>query len=262
MIVEFVGCDGAGKTTLSRMLCERGIPGGQVVAMPDLLLDTPGLRWVTQRTAVNLVQDLGGFPFFLDGRRRHREYIAFARRMLARHEPSTLDRLNSLRGIVRRVGMYELATRRAGNRIVLSDEGTVLSAYHLALTSTTLDEAELQEFARLVPRPDLIVYVKAPVASLVRRAASRPVQRRQHTGMAPDQIEQTIRRTANVFDLVAAAPPLRERVIVVENDDSDPGRRQGLVDEIARRLRATPAERGVTGGGALKLPQQLLEARP
>lgn len=262
MIVEFVGCDGAGKTTLSRMLCERGIPGSRVVAMPDLLLDRPGLRWITQRTAVNVVQDLGGFPFFVDGRRRHREYVAFARRMLARHEPSTLDRLNSMRGIVRRVGMYELANRRAANEIVLSDEGTVLSAYHLALTSTTFDEAELQEFARLVPRPGLIVYVKAPLASLVRRAASRPVQRRQHAGMAPDQIEQTIRRTANVFDLVAAAPPLRERVLVVENADSDPGNRQELVDEIARRLGVAGAKHGVTGEVALNVPRRLLEARP
>jgi thymidylate kinase len=259
MIVEFVGCDGAGKTTLSRMLCEQGIPGSRVVAMPDLLLDRAGLRWVTQRTAANVVQDLGGFPFFVGGFDRHREYVAFARRMLARHEPSAFDRINSMRGIVRRVGMYELARRRAANRIVLSDEGTVLSAYHLALAGTALDKGELEEFVRLVPRPDMLVYVKAPIASLVRRARSRPVRRRQHAGMDRDQIEQTIRRTATVFDLVAAAPRLRERVIVVENDDADSGQRQRLVDEIVRRVRASRAKGRVVGGGILKLPHQLLE---
>jgi thymidylate kinase len=262
MIIEFVGCDGAGKTTLSHMLCERGIPGSRVVAMPDLLLDRTGLRRITQRTAVNVVQDLGGFPYFVRGFPRHREYVAFSRRMLARHEPSTLDRVNSMRGIVRRVGMYELATRRAANRVVLSDEGTVLSAYHLALRGVALDEAELDEFVRLVPRPDLIVYVKAPVASLVRRAASRPVRRRQHAGMGPDQIEQTIRRTATVFDLVAAAPRLKERVIVVENDDAGPGQRQRLVEEISRRLRVWAAKGAAAGGGMSKLPHQPLETRP
>lgn len=253
MIVEFIGCDGAGKTTLSRMLCERGIPGSRVVAMPDLLRDRAGLRRITHRTAVNVVQDVGGFPFFVRGFRRHREYIAFARRMLARHEPSALDRLNSMRGIVRRVGMYELATRRASDRIVLSDEGTVLSAYHLALTDAAVDPSELDEFARLVPRPDLIVYVTAPVASLVRRAASRPVRRRQHVGKDRDQVERTIRRTGDVFDLLAAAPPLRDRVLVVQNDDGDPAQRQRLVDEIARLVPSSPAADAVADSPSIHL---------
>jgi thymidylate kinase len=252
MIVEFIGCDGAGKTTLSRMLCERGIPGSRVVAMPDLVRDRVGLRRITNRTAVNLVQDIGGFPSFVSGYRTHREYIAFARRMLARHEPSALHRINSLRGIVRRVGMYELATRRASDRIVLSDEGTVLSAYHLALTDVPFDSSELEEFARLVPRPDVIVYVRAPVASLVRRAASRPVRRRQHVGKARDQVERTIRRTTDVFDLLAAAPPLRDRVIVVENADRDPAQQQRLVDELAGRLPSWAAD-GVAGGRSFQL---------
>jgi thymidylate kinase len=243
MIVEFIGCDGAGKTTLSRMLCERGIPGSNVVAMPDLLRDRAGLRRITHRTAINVVQDVGGFPFFATGYGRHREYVAFARRMLARHAPSAFDRLNGMRGIARRIGMYELATRRFRDRVVLSDEGTVLSAYHLALTDVALDPSELEEFTRLVPCPDLIVYVTAPVASLVRRAVSRPVRRRQHVGKDRAQMERTILRTAHVFDLVAAAPPLRDRVLVVENDDGHPAQLEQLVEEIAARMPPSVTER-------------------
>jgi thymidylate kinase len=238
VIVEFIGCDGAGKTTLSRLLCERGIAGSRVVAMPELLLDWVGLRRITHRTAVNVAQDIGGFPFFLHAFPRYSAYIALANRLLARHAPSTFDRLNGMRGIVRRVGMYELARSRASNKIVLSDEGTVLSAYHFALTDVGFDPSELEDFARLVPRPDIIAYVKAPITSLVRRAASRPVPRRQHVGRARDEVERTIQRTAEVFDLVAATAPLRGRVIVVENDDSDPVRQRLLVEEIADRLEA------------------------
>jgi thymidylate kinase len=254
MIVEFIGCDGAGKTTLSRMLCEHGISGNRVVAMPDLLRDRAGLRWITHRTAVNAVQDIGGFPFFLSGLRRHRDYVAFARRMLARHAPSTFDRLNGMRGVARRVGMYELATRRASNRIVLSDEGTVLSAYHLALSDVPFDLSELEDFARLVPRPDVIVYVTAPVTSLVRRAASRPVRRRQHVGKDRDQVERTIRRTANVFDLLAATAPLRERMIVVENDDGDLVQRRQIVEEIARRMPSSVAGAAALVSSTLSSP--------
>lgn len=260
MIVELIGCDGAGKTTLSRMLCEHGIAGNRVVAMPDLLLDRPGLRRITHRTAVNVVQDIGGLPFFLGGFQRHREYVAFAARMLARHEPSTLDKLNSMRGIVRRIGMYELARRRATNTIVVSDEGTVLSAYHLAFSDVPFDPSELEEFTRLVPRPDTIVYVMAPVDSLVRRAASRAVPRRQHVGKDLAQVERTIRRTAHVFDLVAAAPPLRDRVMVVENDDGGPALREQLVEEVADRLLVSVT----ADGGSVQLrPGQLRpEPRP
>ena len=44
MIVELIGCDGAGKTTLGRMLAEPRVLGARAVVMADLVLDRPGLR--------------------------------------------------------------------------------------------------------------------------------------------------------------------------------------------------------------------------
>lgn len=239
MIVEFIGCDGAGKTTLSRMLCEHGIDGSRVVAMPGLLLDRMGLRRITHPTAVNVVQDVSGLPFLLGASGPQREFIALSGRMLARSALSTYDKVNGMRDIVRRVGMYRLARARASNRIVVSDEGTVLTAYLFVLTEVEFDSRELEQFVRLVPQPDMIVYVKAPVASLVRRAMTRPDPRRQHAGKDQSQVEQAIRRTVDVFDLVASTATLRDRVIVVENDNGDPARRERLVEEIAARLRVS-----------------------
>ena len=233
MIVEFIGCDGAGKTTLSRMLGEPGVLEGRAVAMADLVLDRPGLRGITHSTAVNVVQEVGSLPFLIRAYRRQRAYLAFTRRIHARYAPSTYDRLNGMRGIARRVGMYELAKSRAADRIVLSDEGTVLSAYLFALTDVELDRSDVERFAELVPRPEKIVYVKAPIASLVRRATIRHDPRRQHLGKDRSEIERTIRRTVDVFDLVADDSALRDRVLVVENDDDDLGHMSQLVDELA-----------------------------
>lgn len=237
MIVEFIGCDGAGKTTLCRLLRACGIDGTPVVALPDLVLDRSVLRHVTHPTAANLVQDVCGLPFFVSALPRRREFVALAARTLARHAPSTFDRLNEMRGVVRTVGMFELARHRARDRIVLSDEGTVLTTYFFALgEGAGVDRGELERFARLVPRPDRLVYVRAPVSALVERALSRPDRRRHHAGKERAQIERRVRRTTEVFELVAATSELRERVIVVENDDSDETRRRQLVEELAGTL--------------------------
>ncbi len=251
MIVEFIGCDGAGKTTLSEMLVDPGLLGRQAVAMADLLLDRPGLRGITHPTAANVVQEVCGLPFLLRSYSGRRDYLAFARRMHARYSQTTYDRLNGMRGIARRVGMYELARSRAADRIVLSDEGTVLSAYLFALTDVELDRSDVERFAELVPRPDRIVYVRASVASLVSRATARPDRRRQHIGKAPSEVERTIRRTVDVFDLVAGSDPLRDRVLVIENDDDHESLRRlstGLASEL-RPLPPTGADRAHFGAG-------------
>ncbi len=238
MIVELIGCDGAGKTTLCRMLGQIAALEGRAVEMADLVLDRPGLRGITHPTARNLVQEAGSLPFLLRGLRRRREYLAFARRMHARYAPTRYDRLNGMRGIARRVGMYELARSRAEDRIVLSDEGTVLSAYLFALTDVELDRADVERFAELVPSPDRIVYVRASTEVLVRRATSRPDPRRQHLGRSRADVERTIARTVEVFDLVAECAPLRERVLVIENDDDDLEQLHRVGSDLASEFRA------------------------
>jgi len=237
VIVELIGCAGAGKTTLRRLLCERGIAGCRVVAMPELVLDGALLGRITHPTGMNVVQEIGGFPFFLGARRRERDFIAFARSMLFRRGVTTYDRLNGLRGIVRKLGMYHLATSRAPSKIVLSDEGTLLSAYNLfVLTNVEFGPTEIEAFARLVPLPDKAVYVRAPVATLVERAATRPDARRQHRGKDLAEVAHDIRRTVELFDLIATTAPVSDRVAVVDNDDNDEAGRRVLAEEVARWL--------------------------
>jgi thymidylate kinase len=242
VIVELIGCAGAGKTTLRRILCEDGLPGRTVVAMPDLVRDRPLLRRIEHPTAVNVVQEAAGLPYLLRSWPNEREFVALARELLGRPSVSTFDRLNGLRGIARKLGMFELATRRARGMVVLSDEGTVLSAYNLLVTpNVELDRREVDTFLALVPLPERIVYVKAPLATLVQRATARPDPRRQHLGGSRSEIERDIRRTVELFDLIAASPRLENRVLVVENHDAATAERRRVAETIADWLESAAA---------------------
>ena len=255
MIVEFIGCAGAGKTTLRNLICEQGIPDQEVIAMPDLLLQRPVLRSVAHPTAVNVVQELGSLPFLLGALPDERPFLAFARRTLWGHAASRFDRLNGMRGVLRKVGMFHLAQRRARDAIVLSDEGTLLSSYNLFVaTKTDFGEVDLARFADLAPVPDRVVYVRAPVESLVERAMSRPDPRRQHVGIGAAEIEADIRRTVELFDLLVQTVPVAGRVTIVESSDLNGEGRIRLASEVVNRLLSSlPGPERPSGGAASTL---------
>lgn len=253
MIVELIGCAGAGKTTLARMMRERGVGERRVRTMADLVVDRPLLRRVSHPTAVNVLQEVGSFPFFVGGRARDRDFLVLSRHMLA-HSRSRFDRLNGMRGIVRKVGMYRLATSRAQDSIVLSDEGTLLSAYNLfVMTDVEVGRADVDAFLRVVPMPDRVVHVRAPVPVLVERARSRATPRRQHRGRTIVDVERDVRRTVELFDLVASSPLVADRLLVVDNDDGEELGRRRVAEEIAHWLEGAAAPGHLLGGHAVEL---------
>jgi thymidylate kinase len=129
--------------------------------------------------------------------------------------------------------MHELARRHRAEAVVLADEGTVLSAYYLFVyNEATHSEAELERFARLVPLPDLIVYVKAPLGVLVDRAISRADRRRELASLSRSQVEHWIGRAVEVFDFLATTEPIAGRLLVVDNGDSAPADRIRLVRQV------------------------------
>ena len=130
-------------------------------------------------TAINLVADVTVLPSFLRAFDQNRDFASFAADRLRRHAPSAFAKVNYMRNIVRRIGMHELARRAGANVRVLADEGTVLTAYYLFVYSDApFRQSDLEQFARLVPMPDRIVHVKAPMEVLVNRSMGRLTQSR------------------------------------------------------------------------------------
>ena len=244
MIVELIGSSGAGKTTLVRLLAQRGGTDEPVVSAADLIMDRPGRRWITSPKAINLVVDATVLPSVLLARDRDRRFVRFAFDRVRRHAPSRLAKVNYLREIVRDVGRHELARRAGTGATVLVDEGAVLTAYHLFVYSdATFHQADLDRFAELVPLPDGIVYVTAPLDVLVDRAMRRPDRRRELASGDRAEVERWLARAAEVFDGLVASPRIRERTLVVDAADDTPTGRAAIVAQIAAFIQDRTAAR-------------------
>jgi len=243
MIVELIGCSGAGKTTLARAVRDRAGSERSIRMAVDLVIDRPGRRWIGNPHAINLVADIVTLPPFLRAWGRNREFVGFALDRLKRLAPSRFAKLNYSVNVVRRIGMHELARRQDAAVTILADEGTVLMAYQLFVyNAAPLDPADIERFADLVPMPDRIVYVRAPIDVLVDRAMSRRDRRRELATGDRAQVDHWMARARDVFDALAAAQPIRDRLLIVDNAHPQD---QGTVVE---RIAAFIDERHPTGG--------------
>jgi thymidylate kinase len=220
LIVEFIGSTGAGKTTLIEEV-RHSLAKKVAVATPfDLVAERLGVRGVTNLSAQHLIQELVGLPFFLRALNQHKEFVVFTLRMLARQANFTFFTINNLRSLERKIAAYEMIRRMNHERIILVDEGTVLTAHNVFVyTSAIYTPEEIARFASLVPLPDTIVYIKAPVDVLVQRSLQRTDPPREIKSKNRTQIEKYIVRAASMFDQLVKAENIQCRLIIVEYHD-------------------------------------------
>lgn len=237
MIVEFVGSTGAGKTTLISEVQRRLATTTDVTTAYGVVATPLGLPGVTHPTARNLIQEVVGLPFFVRSLRRHRAFVVFTLKMLARQAVFTIFTINNLRSLVRKIGVYEILSRHEHNRIILVDEGTVLTAHNVFVYSNAVyTPEEVATFASLIPLPDVIVYVRAPVDSLVRRSLQRSDPPREMKSKDRAQIETYIYRAVTMFDELVDAQNLRSRVLVVDNPEAADQGWNTVADYISESL--------------------------
>lgn len=232
MIVEFIGVTGAGKTALTEASAQVAV-GNRVQTVDDVLLDRFLSRRIRNSSVKNLLYDMMALPFFLRSLRRHRGFVMFAIRHLADHGLTTFAKLNYMRSIVRRVGLFELLNRRHADEVILVDEGTVLIAYLLFVyTRTEPTSEEIMRFCRLVPVPDGLVFVEAPLPDLIERAVTRPDARRELKSREPEGVRELIERASSLFDGLVRAAPWKDRVLKVVNGGTDVEEMKSLAFKI------------------------------
>jgi thymidylate kinase len=236
MIVEFIGCTGAGKTTLIGQVQSRLAETTPVITAHEVIASRVGLNALGNPTAQNLVEELVGFPFFLRALGRHRAYLTLTLRMFMRDARLSFTTLNNLRSLERKLGGYEITLRHQNGGIVLVDEGPIQAAHMFAANADSLSDGDIHRFAELLPMPDLVVYVKSPVDALMDRTSKRSDPPREVRSQHATATERHLKGAVDVFDRLVHASNLCGRVLIVENTDLTQKEYSALAGELAASI--------------------------
>lgn len=224
MVVEFIGSTGAGKTTVINEVFHRLAKTSQVTTSIDLATSMLGLRGVKNPTLQNLAMEFVSFPFFIFTLYKYNKFLRHTIKIFWRATGFSIQTIHNLRSLVRKIGMYEITKYPGKNQVVLVDEGPVLAAHMFVPTGNTYTPEEITRFTELLPLPDLIVYIRASVDTIMERTHRRADPPREVEINNPDRMEAYIKRTVDLFDQITQADNLQPRLLVVESHDmADPG---------------------------------------
>jgi thymidylate kinase len=232
LIVEFIGSTGAGKTTLINDVQHRLAESRRVTTSSDLVAGLVGLQGIKNITARNLVQEIVGLPFFLRSLNRYKDFIAFSSRMFTRNSDFSIKTINNLRSIERKIGGYEISKRYKHDLIILVDEGPILTAHMFAYNDINLSQLEIEKFTSLLPLPDLIIYIRVPVNTLIERSINRTNPPREMNSRNRSENENYIKRAISIFDSIVENKKIQSRLLIVDNSNFHEKKCDTLLDHI------------------------------
>jgi thymidylate kinase len=241
MILEFTGATGAGKTLLAarvrRNLQQRGIP---VTYARDLLLGQAIPNLLPREGVQNIFVEMALSAVILPALSRYRDFLAFSWDAAKNYTDSRYLALKALRGVWRQIGFYELGQRQPHSTVVLADEGTVHAAHYLFVQlSSIVTSAYLETFVRLVPMPNLVVCVEAPLDTLLVRIRERSDPPRPTLNRLDSAL--LVETATSVFAQLKRIPRLSARLLVVRGDDGASADPQEKVETIVQAVLRQPA---------------------
>jgi deoxyadenosine/deoxycytidine kinase len=236
MIVEFIGCTGAGKSTLIEEVQRRLAKTARATTSVELVTGFLGLRCVTNVTLQNLMQEIASLPFVIHSLDRYTGFMQYTIRLFLRNSSFSIRTINNFRSLERKIGMYEIASRYGKDRIILVDEGPILAAHMFIFTGASYTSEEVTRFTGLLPLPDLIVYVRASVDILMERTLRRVDPPREINTKDLAQTERYVKSAVALFDQLAEAENIRCRLLIVESRDFAEPEYGRVVDVITQSI--------------------------
>jgi hypothetical protein len=223
MLIEFIGCTGCGKSTLSSAVA--GYLNGS--GYPAEYLNVGG----------SIKSDFTTLPWSLRFGAKHWQLMGWGLATLRHDADSFGAALILWRNFIKKMGAYErIRFKKYGSKHLVWDEGALHAANNLFVhIQTPPKPSAVQLFAELIPKPDLAVYVRAPLEQLIRRTAQRGHRR---AGRSIADIKIFIEHSTLVFDILSDHPSIRNKILTVSNPDAEPPTVQALARQIAKHITA------------------------
>jgi hypothetical protein len=222
MHIEIIGSTSAGKTTLAKKMVEIGKARGLDVSLSDdFMLQQTGLGWVRNDFVRRRLVEAIAFAVWLTCLQRYREFFRFVLREGRNTPGSWFYKLNRIRNVIRKIGIFEFIARRSSaGQIVLADNEGILQGVHNLFVhqNGAADLEKVPSYADLVPLPDVVLYVQHAEATLVARTLSRGHAR--VAGSPPDKVLHFIQQAVAVFDALILSPKIHERLLILEGGSS------------------------------------------
>lgn len=218
MHIELIGSTSAGKTTLAKKMVGAGTKNGIAISLSDdFMLDWVRLNWIQNEFLRRRLVEAIAFAMLLTCLPRHRKFLDFLI-LESRNLPgSWFYRINRIRNVARKIGIFEFITRNAGlEQVVLADNEGILQGIHNLFVHqhSQTDLGKIARYVELVRLPDVILYLRQEEQVLVARTLARGHGR--VTG-APDQVVQFVKQAAMVFDEMAKLPILQGKLLIVND---------------------------------------------
>ncbi len=234
MIIEFVGLMGAGKTTLHRRAVRRLEALDRSFWTSSLIEEgsRPGhqraVRAFTNGSRILFARPRR-FAFRALASWRSRGLFSIAVYQLLKSGRPYRDRLKGLRWFLTDLGKHQTARSNISPKhIVLFDEGLVQRVFNIFIHgSGEIDVAGLRDYARVLPLPDVLIYLVVDSEVAVRRTQARPSSSLSMRFRALDsaQLSRVFADAARALDVLVGEVRIADRrrvnVIVIDTNDLD-----------------------------------------
>lgn len=220
MQIEIIGCTSAGKSSLAGGILAAGRGRSVRTSMADeYVLEQWRLQWLKSRLARTLVMDVLSLLACIATWRNNCAFLRLTLAMVRRLPVGSFQKANLARNVAKKVGIHEMIRRySSGEDVVLVDEGTLQSAHYLFVHVSTAAVAEdVASFAKLVPLPDVAVYVTQGERVLVERTLQRGHARLRDPSR--ETVELFVKRAVAAFDGMWREAVLSGRMALVERGD-------------------------------------------
>jgi deoxyadenosine/deoxycytidine kinase len=218
MHIELIGSTSAGKTTLAKKMVEAGKKSGVHISLSDdFMLEQLKLGWVRNEFVRRRLVEAAAFAICLTCLAKYKEFFAFVIREGRSYSGSWFYKINRIRNVFRKIGIFEFISRRsASQQVILADNEGILQGVHNLFVhqNSQADLEKIARYAELVPLPDVVLYLQQEEDVLISRTLGRGHAR--VAGSSPDHVVHFIRQAVAVFDELISSPKIQERLLIVD----------------------------------------------